>query len=228
MRVSRFNPRNRGFTLIELMIVVAIIGILAAIAIPNFIKFQARSKQSEPKSNLKGLFTAQKSYFQEKDRYSAVAGAIGFSPERGNRYAYWLSAAAVNGSTLQDRSTPAIAPGQNHQIAVDTFRYPFMPDGTTANPPNPTYGATGGNPNGGTQGLFQAGGKSHFMHTAVGNIDNDIAGATGVSFDQWFISSQSATVQQADPCNALDPSELNAAEGLPFNTMNDVNCEPAT
>ncbi len=226
MRVSRFNPRNRGFTLIELMIVVAIIGILAAIAIPNFIKFQARSKQSEPKSNLKGLFTAQKSYFQEKDRYSAVAGAIGFSPERGNRYAYWLAVTAPN-ATVQQRNAAAIPPGQNHQIEVDTFRYPFMPDGTTANPANPTYGATGGNPNGGAQGLFQANGKSHFMHTAVGNIDNDITGATGLSFDQWFISSQSATVV-VDACNALDASELNAAEGLPFNTMNDVNCEPAT
>ena len=47
--------RKRGFTLIELMIVVAIIGILAAIAIPNFIKFQAKSKQSEAKTNLKAI-----------------------------------------------------------------------------------------------------------------------------------------------------------------------------
>jgi len=48
---------KKGFTLIELMIVVAIIGILAAIAIPNFLKFQAKSKQSEAKSNLGAIFT---------------------------------------------------------------------------------------------------------------------------------------------------------------------------
>ena len=59
--------KNKGFTLIELMIVVAIIGILAAIAIPNFIKFQARSKQSEVKSNLKGLYTTQRAFYQEHD-----------------------------------------------------------------------------------------------------------------------------------------------------------------
>src|SRR5205807_6566543 len=89
---SHMKNLRRGFTLIELMIVVAIIGILAAIAIPNFIKFQARSKQSEAKANLKASFTAMKAYYQEKDKYSDRVQEIGFVPERNNRYAYFLNA----------------------------------------------------------------------------------------------------------------------------------------
>lgn len=77
-----------GFTLIELMIVVAIIGILAAIAIPNFTRFQAKSKQSEAKMNLKAIFTAAKSYFAERDSYGSSFSDIYFFSEANRRYTY--------------------------------------------------------------------------------------------------------------------------------------------
>ncbi len=49
---------DKGFTLIELMIVVVIIGLLASIAIPNFLQFQSMAKQAEAKSNLGKIHTA--------------------------------------------------------------------------------------------------------------------------------------------------------------------------
>ena len=65
------KEKKKGFTLIELMIVVAIIGILAAIAIPNFLRFQARSKQSEARQNLGAIYTAYAAYFSDNNAYPA-------------------------------------------------------------------------------------------------------------------------------------------------------------
>jgi type IV pilus assembly protein PilA len=61
----RPHRRRGGFTLIELMIVVAIIGILAAIAIPNFLRFQLRSRSSEGRINLAAIRTAQEAFAAE-------------------------------------------------------------------------------------------------------------------------------------------------------------------
>jgi type IV pilus assembly protein PilA len=58
---------NAGFTLIELMMVVAIIGVVCAIAIPNFLQYQARSRRSEAYTNIAAIVRAQKSLQAERD-----------------------------------------------------------------------------------------------------------------------------------------------------------------
>jgi type IV pilus assembly protein PilA len=67
--VKKLHTRRGGFTLIELMIVVAIIGILAAIAIPNFLRFQLKAKSSEGKTNLAAIRTAEESFYAEYGVY---------------------------------------------------------------------------------------------------------------------------------------------------------------
>ena len=101
MKMTKSN--NKGFTLVELMIVVAIIGILAAIAIPNFLKYQAKAKQSEAKVNLKGIYTSQLSYFAEGDTYSDFV-TIGYQAEPGGRYKFRQDAATgyVGAATATD------------------------------------------------------------------------------------------------------------------------------
>ena len=69
--------KQEGFTLIELMIVVAIIGILAAIAIPNFLTYQLKSRQAEAKTNLQAIKTSEIAFQAERGCYLGIAVEVG-------------------------------------------------------------------------------------------------------------------------------------------------------
>lgn len=232
MNFKRLSSK-KGFTLVELMIVVAIIGILAAIAIPNFIRFQARSKQSEAKTNLKAVFTGQKSRYGEKDRYSMTLGEIGFSPERGNRYRYDLGddtgtaevaqTAITFACTTPEVRTAAIATAGSCGVDADEFKY-------TANvqPANITSrgSVTWAITQTGLTALAADGVGSNlancpqcdFAARALGNVDNDQSG------DEWFIASQSGAIATATACAEATPAGTGEHPGSAINSYNDVNC----
>lgn len=76
MRGFKMNNRS-GFSLVELMVVVAIIGILAVIGIPQYQKFMAKARQAEAKTHLNSIFQGEASFFTEYNQYSPNLNAIG-------------------------------------------------------------------------------------------------------------------------------------------------------
>lgn len=80
--------RSDGFTLVELMVVVAIIGLLSAVAIPNFQKYQARAKTAEAKLQLSAIYTAEVSFYSDFNMYHGCLLYMGYDPanEATSRY----------------------------------------------------------------------------------------------------------------------------------------------
>jgi len=205
-----------GFTLIELMIVVAIIGILAAIAIPNFVRFQARARQSEVNTNLKSLFTGLRT---QQRKPPTRMGTTGFSAERGNRYSYHLEDGC---NAFEDRSgLNTISHPDDTCIGVDTFKFlgfpaTFAPVLLSAANWNSKATNNGLTINSGIRGTNE---NWDFLAYGAGDVDNK---PTLDQPDSWMISS--ADGQLTAVCPNTGQTD-NVAAGEPYNVSNDVNCD---
>jgi type IV pilus assembly protein PilA len=127
--LSKFHRSQKGFTLIELMIVVVIIGILAALAIPRFMRATTKSKQSEAKNILKQIYAMERAYRQEKDVYWITAnaasaasqnafGQIGVQIMASARYTFTISSTDAGATNFTATGTSGIL---DDDVAVDTW-----------------------------------------------------------------------------------------------------------
>ena len=92
MTLPSIRKRFHGFSLMEVMIVVVIIGILAALAYPNLEKYLKRANQTEAKTNLSAIYTAQKIYFTLHQSYADDINELDLNLVQGDPYTFTMEA----------------------------------------------------------------------------------------------------------------------------------------
>lgn len=218
-KTLRLNDQS-GFTLVELMIVVAIIGVLSAVAVPNFKKYQAKAKTSEAKVQLAAAYTALQAFYGDFGAYSTCLSYMGYDPgnEWASRY-YGIGFSAVDGSDgLAAAVTSATAMEANMFLSAQNSGLGADCQGTATFPVNASLDSASGNA--GNVSWFQAGkrvggtdqpnlstdfsaigdqstGEQTFVIAAEGIIstDNTTAGALGTGNTSVFQINENKVMQ---------------------------------
>ena len=151
------KPQDEGFTLIELLVVIIIIGILSAIALPNFLNQSAKAKQSEAKQNIGVINRTQTAYRTENSAFANSFDTLAIGTLRGSstgastsNYSYTIvgtTDSATIIATAQDTSLKAYSGGNKmdnstSQSIIGSVICEANSPGTTAASPPTAAGAT--------------------------------------------------------------------------------------
>lgn len=179
-----------GVGLLLAMVCVCLTMVLPSVMLP---RFNQRAKSSEAKSNLKAVFSAEKSYFIEKDAYSETIEKMGFVPERRNRYLYLVS---TTGDLLVQGAPDG---GEHAGVFADEVGVAPKPDNRLirSSIPPALLGEVGVKcgPDGGCDVTI----------VAAGNVDSD------ATIDVWSISTKERII-----------AGETVMPGMPFNHVSDL------
>lgn len=177
--MAELPPAKRGFLPTSLGAIAVVLGavvccvVVAMIVVPNFLRFGKIPKYREAQSNLKGAFSAEHVYFDQKKSFSVSIDELGFAPERGNRYLYAFSS---QGPFLDQGQSVSSHVG----IKADNARYPDVDNAKLEDGiPDALWdeiGITGTCPD------------CSITIVAAGNIDDDD------TIDVWSISTKDRTI----------------------------------